>query len=179
MGVEGIRKTGKITEKSYKETDIFPRLEKTREIAVNVKKIFGIHSTCLSSFNASEENIRNHNFQPYKYIIFGTHGILDNSIPWIQQPALVLTQFNNKNKYDGFLTMSEVMELKIPAEFVILTACETGIGENISGEGVMGMGRAFQYAGCETICMSLWEVSEDATVALTNSMINHLKSGEQ
>jgi CHAT domain-containing protein len=73
--------------------------------------------------------------------------------------------------------MSQVMGLKIPAEVVALPACQTGVGKNVSGEGVMGMGRAFQYAGSKNVLMSLYSVAEDATVALTISVFDRLAEG--
>ncbi|MFA6318156.1 MAG: CHAT domain-containing protein, partial [Elusimicrobiota bacterium] len=59
-----------------------------------------------------------------------------------------------------------------------LTACRTGEGRKLSGEGVLGMGRAFQYAGAGNVLMSMWSVEEGATVSLTNSFFGHLKSGK-
>ncbi len=117
------------------------------------------------------------NLTGFSYIIFATHGILDNTVPWIREPALVLSQVGNKPPYDGFLTMSEIMGMKIPAKLALLLACRTGIGESVSGEGVMGLGRAFQFAGCGNTVMSLWLVNEDATVVLTTEMLKNLKGG--
>ena len=57
-------------------------------------------------------------------------------------------------------------------------SCETGVGKNVRGEGVMGMGRAFQFAGAGNVLMSLWSVAEDATVALSNSFFKNLKDGK-
>jgi len=74
--------------------------------------------------------------------------------------------------------MTEVMGLKMGGEVVALTACETGVGKDVSGEGVMGMGRAFQYAGCGNVLMSLWSVAEDATVSLSNAFFRNLKEGK-
>ena len=113
----------------------------------------------------------------YRYLTFATHGILDRTVPYIKEPALVLTQVGNPEGYDGFLTMSEVMGLKLDAEVVALTACETGVGKNVSGEGVMGMGRAFQYAGAQNVLVSLWSVAETSATQLTSAFFKHLKEG--
>jgi len=177
MGVAGLKKKGEKKEEITEE-DIFPRLEKTQEIAKGIKELFGKKATVLIGEKAKEKKIKKLKFAKYKYITFATHGILDNTVPWIREPALVLTQIGNSKEYDGFLTMSEVMGLKMSAEVVSLTACETGVGKNVSGEGVMGMGRAFQYAGCGNVLMSLWSVAEDATVALSNAFFKNLKEGK-
>ena len=73
--------------------------------------------------------------------------------------------------------MSEVMGLKMNADLVALTACQTGLGTKISGEGTMGMGRAFQYAGAKCVLMSLWSVGQAASVSLVENLFKYLKEG--
>ena len=111
----------------------------------------------------------------YRYLVFATHGLLDKDVAYIQQPALVLSQVNTK---DGFLTMTEVMGLKLNSDVVALTACSTGVGKRVPGEGVMHMGRGFQYAGARSVLMSLWSVAEDSTTYLTERFFIHLKEGK-
>jgi CHAT domain-containing protein len=146
-----------------------------------IKNMFGAKSTVLIGPDAKEEEVIKLPLEKYRYkyryITFGTHGILDNTVPYIKEPALVLSQIGNSEGYDGFLTMSEVMGLKMKSDVVALTACETGVGKNVSGEGVMGMGRAFQYAGAGNVLMSLWSVDESAAVELTKSFLSYLKDG--
>ena len=93
---------------------------------------------------------------------------------------------------NGFLTMTEVMDLKFNADVAALTACNTGIGKNLTGEGVMGMGRAFQYAGAMSVLMSLWSVlmslwsvlmslwsvEDESTNLLTERFFACLKAGK-
>ena len=79
---------------------------------------------------------------------------------------------------DGYLRMSEVMGLRLNADLVALTACQTGVGNRVSGEGMMGMGRAFQYAGARSVLMSLWAVSEKASVMLVEEFFRNLKEGK-
>lgn len=90
----------------------------------------------------------------------------------------MLTLVNQPQGKDGFLRLSEVMGLKLNADIVALTACQTGLGKHISGEGTMGMGRAFQYAGAKSVLMSLWSVSEKASVDLVGNFFKHLKEGK-
>jgi len=178
MGVGGVKKKGETVETEEDVDTIFPRLEKTREIAESIKTLFTGNSTVLIGPDAKEEEVVKLPLEKYRYITFATHGILDKTVPYIQEPALVLSQVGNGEGYDGFLTMSEVMGLKMSAEVVALTACQTGVGKNVSGEGVMGMGRAFQYAGCGNVLMSLWSVEETATVNLANKFFKNLKEGK-
>ena len=74
--------------------------------------------------------------------------------------------------------MTEVMGLNINADIVALTACQTGLGKRTAGEGTMGMGRAFQYAGARSVLMSLWSVSEVASVNLVKSFFRNMKEGK-
>jgi CHAT domain-containing protein len=113
----------------------------------------------------------------YRSIIFATHGYFGSDLPGIQEPVLVLTQVNLPEGQDGFLRLSEVMGLKLNCDIAVLTACGSGIGKHISGEGAMGMGRAFQYAGARSVLMSLWNVAERSSVMLAQSFFRHLNEG--
>jgi len=157
----------------------FPRLEETSVLAKRLDKIFDNKVDVLEGLSASYANLKKHNLKNYKYLVFATHGILDSQVPGIREPALVLTQLGNPEDQDGFLTMTEVMDLSLDAGCSALTACETGLGKNISGEGVMGMGRAFQYAGSRSVLVSLWSVAEESTTKLTERFFYYLKIGKK
>lgn len=175
MGVKGLKKEASGKKAGH---ELFPRLAKTRELVKISRLLFADDSVVYSGDRAKEENLVILDFKEYKYLIFATHGILDNTVPWIKEPSLVLTQVGNHEKFDGFLSMSEIMALRIPSEVVMLVACQTGVGENIRGEGVMGLGRAFQYSGCDNVVMSLWSVAEDATVFMSKKYLENLKEGK-
>jgi len=179
MGVKGIRLRDEQRASAVDADAIFPRLEKTTVLAQSVQALFGKNAVVFSGSQASEEKIRAMDLSQYRYLTFATHGILDRTVPYIQEPALVLTQIGNPEGYDGFLTMSEVMGLKLEAEVVALTACETGVGKRVSGEGVMGMGRAFQYAGAQNVLVSLWSVAETSATDLTAAFFSYVKEGKE
>jgi len=111
----------------------------------------------------------------YDKIVFATHGYFGKDLAPIMEPVLVLTLVPPGT--DGFLRMTEVMGLNMNADIVALTACQTGLGKKISGEGTMGMGRAFQYAGARSVLMSLWSVHEVATMNLIKSFFRNMKEG--
>jgi CHAT domain-containing protein len=157
----------------------FNRLPQTTELANQMRRIFGRKTKVLIGQEAREDHVYFSPLSEYRYLTFATHGILDKTIPYIQEPALVLTQVNNPDTCDGFLTMSEVMGLNLQADVVALTACETGLGENVSGEGVMGMGRAFQYAGARNVFVSLWSVAEASSTELTLAFFQHINNGKK
>lgn len=171
MGVSGVRAKGG---GSRPEEGLFPRLEKTRELGTLFQTLFRGKATVLAGAEAGEKALASLPLGDYRYAVFGTHGILDADIPYVREPALVLAKGSGS---DGFLTMSEVMALKLPAEVVALTACQTGVGRSVGGEGVMGMGRAFQYAGADSVLMSLWPVAEDGAVALAGEFFTALSAG--
>ena len=157
----------------------FPRLEQTSVLARRLDKNFNNSADVLEGLDATYANLKKHDLKKYRYLVFATHGILGNHVPGIREPALVLTQLGNPEDEDGFLTMSEVMGLRLDATCSALTACETGLGRNVSGEGVMGMGRAFQYAGSKSVLVSLWSVAEESTTKLTERFFYYLKIGKK
>jgi CHAT domain-containing protein len=92
----------------------------------------------------------------FKHIVFATHGFYGSSERGIKEPVLCLTLIPQST--EGLLCMSEVLGLRLNADLVTLTACQSGLGKKVPDEGIMGMGRAFQYAGARSVLMSLWSV---------------------
>ena len=96
---------------------------------------------------------------------FATHGYLDSERPGFS--ALVLSMVDEQgNPQDGFLRANEVFNLTLPAELVVLSACQTGVGKKIRSEGLVGLTRRFMYAGAARVVVSLWSVSDKATSEL-------------
>ncbi|MGO8877882.1 MAG: CHAT domain-containing tetratricopeptide repeat protein [Desulfomonilaceae bacterium] len=170
MGAEGGKDNGGLK---------FARLELTGKLADTLVKNDKSGSHLCKGFDATKDNFLQ-NIKPslknYNKIVFATHGYFGKDLPGIMEPVLVLTLVPLGT--DGFLRMTEVMGLDINAEIIALTACQTGLGTKVSGEGTMGMGRAFQYAGGRSVLMSLWSVSEVASVRLVKSFFDHLKVGK-
>jgi CHAT domain-containing protein len=127
---------------------------------------------------AQKSELLQKDLKPYQSLLFATHGYFGKDLPGIQEPVLILTLVDQPKDQNGFLRLSEVMGLKLNCDVAALTACQTGLGRVISGEGTMGMGRAFQYAGAKSVIMSLWSVSETASVNLVESFFGHLKEGK-
>lgn len=112
---------------------------------------------------ASEEGLEATDVSKYRVVHVATHGLLNAERP--QFTGLVLSLVGNKSE-DGFLRTDEVFNLKLGAPFVMLSACETGLGKEKRGEGVMGLTRAFMYAGAPTVGVSLWSVADKSTADL-------------
>jgi CHAT domain-containing protein/tetratricopeptide (TPR) repeat protein len=125
--------------------------------------------------NASEEQLKNNNLAEYKIIHFATHSIINNNNP--SQSTIVLSRGKDPNE-DGFLWMREIYNLKLNSDLVTLSACETGLGELIHGEGIVGLNKGFFYAGTSAVLMSLWAVNDQASCQLMERFYRHLKSSE-
>jgi hypothetical protein len=156
----------------------FPRLPLTGELGKSLKTLEPNRTERYTDLKACKSLLFKKRLDTYGSMVFATHGYFGKDLPGIQEPVLVLTLVDQPKDQDGFLRLSEVMGLKLNADMVALTACQTGLGRRISGEGTMGMGRAFQYAGAKTVLMSLWSVSENTSVQLVESFFKHLKEGK-
>lgn len=155
------------------------RLELTSKLSAELAKIFKTDSTDqLTGIDASENKLKKTDLLKYKYIVFATHGIIDSKVSGIMEPALILTQIDNRDGENGFLTLSKVMNLKMNSDVTALTACQTWSGKFVGGEGVMGLGRAFQYAGSKSVLASLWSVADKSTILLVERFFNYQKVGQ-
>lgn len=155
------------------------RLSETGELAQYLERLYGDRSDVFTGLDASKGNLLERigpDVGHFSVLVFATHGLATNRIPGIAEPALALSAV--PEGMDMFLTMSEVMGMNLNAELAALTACQSGSGEVLAGEGVMSMGRAFQAAGAKAVLMSLWSVSENASVSLMESFFKHVKEGK-
>lgn len=101
----------------------------------------------------------------YRYLHFATHGYLDTERPELS--ALVLSQLDaDGHAVDGFLRVNDISNSGLDADLVVLSACQTGLGKEVRGEGLMGLTRAFMYAGVPRVIVSLWSVNDRATAGL-------------
>jgi CHAT domain-containing protein len=121
---------------------------------------------------ATEKNLKSLDLQQYKYIHFASHGLIDEQKP--QFSALILSP-DAKNEEDGFLTAREVFDLKLNADLVVLSACKTGLGKRIRGEGVTGLSRAFLCAGAPSVLVSLWNVYDHSTAEFMKDFYQSLE----
>ncbi len=127
---------------------------------------------------ASRSNVfkfsNNKRLDDYQYVLFAAHAVLPNEITHINQPAIVLSNPDT----EGYLTMADAFALDMNADFVMLSACNTGRGKNIRGEGVRGLTRAFMYAGTPAVSVSLWSVESRSTKALSINLFKYLQAGK-
>lgn len=113
-------------------------------------------------FEVNRARVMNPNLGEYRIIHFATHGILNTEHPGLS--GLVLSQFDEQGRpQDGFLRLHDIYNLSLPVEVVVLSACDTGLGKDIRGEGLLGLTRGFMYAGASSVVASLWKVDDEAT----------------
>ena len=129
--------------------------------------------TVFQRKEASEEQFKHNDLDNYKIIHFATHSIIDERRPL--RSSIVLS-LDKDPEEDGFLQMREVYNIKLNADLVTLSSCQTGLGERIRGEGIEGINRAFFYAGSSSILMSLWPVNDEASCQLMERFYTHLRS---
>ncbi len=121
---------------------------------------------------ACEQNVKTASLDKFRYVHFAAHGIIDEDFP--ARSGLVLSSESN-SKDDGVLQMGEVMRLKMNADVVTLSACRTGLGKLLNGEGMIGLSRAFLYAGSKSVVVSLWNVNDGATASLMKAFYKNLQ----
>ncbi len=150
------------------------RLAGTRTEAEQIVKLAKTSSTQADMWldlDASEDNIDARDISKYRVLHIATHGLLNAERP--QFTGLVLSLVGNKSE-DGFLRTDEVFNLRLGSPLVMLSACETGLGKEKRGEGVMGLTRAFMYAGAPTVGVSLWSVADKSTAELMTDFYKRL-----
>ena len=116
-------------------------------------------------FEANLTRVRNPELADYQILHFATHSLLNNRHPGLSGIVLSLVDAQGQQQ-DGFLRLSDVYNLNLKADLVVLSACETALGKNVKGEGMVGLTRGFMYAGTPRVVASLWKVSDRATVEL-------------
>ncbi|MCG8568757.1 MAG: CHAT domain-containing protein, partial [Spirochaetes bacterium] len=141
----------------------------------NIKAIYK-KATIKTKTQASEDVVKSMSakgeLSQYQVIHFATHGLVLPEIPELS--AIVLSQ-NQNDQEDGYLRVDEITQLKINADFVNLSACDTGLGKIYQGEGVIGLTQSFLIAGAKGISVSLWPISDEGTKEFMTSLYQLVK----
>jgi CHAT domain-containing protein len=125
---------------------------------------------------ASEATVKQSDLSGYRVVYFATHGLIAGEVGGLGEPALALsTPAAATALDDGLLTASEVAQLKLNADWVVLSACNTAAGDKQGAEAFSGLARAFFYAGARTLLVSHWPVDSGAAVKLTTKSFEILK----
>jgi tetratricopeptide (TPR) repeat protein len=116
-------------------------------------------------FDASKEIATSEELSKYRYIHIATHGLINSKNPELSGVVLSLVDKEGRQQ-SGFLKLNEIYNLKLNAELVVLSGCQTGLGKEIRGEGLVGLTRGFMYSGAKSVVASLWSVQDFTTSEL-------------
>jgi CHAT domain-containing protein len=129
-------------------------------------------------FAASRATAISPNLSKYRILHFATHALINNQHPELSGIVLSLVDEQGRAQ-DGFLRTHEIYHLKLPAELVVLSGCQTGLGKEIRGEGLVGLTRGFMYAGAARVLVSLWSLDDRATAELMKQFYKRMLGKEQ
>ncbi len=140
-------------------------------------KILGSsNADSFDGFAASRERLLNTNLADYKVLHFATHGIANKVRPDLS--GIVLSRFGENGQHqDEFVRLEDIYGMKLKADLVVLSACETGIGKELKGEGTMSLNNAFLQSGSRSVLASLWKVEDNATRELMAEFYSGIASG--
>ena len=155
---------------------IFERLPDTGKEVNSIAGLFTAEqSTVRTGLEARKRDLLQTDLGRFRFVHFATHGFVPVE-PGIREPALILS-YDGKDEERMMLTLSEIIQLKLHAEMVVLSACNTGSGKVTRAEGVSSLGTAFLAAGASSVMMSLWQVADQSTAILMQEFYKNLLSG--
>jgi CHAT domain-containing protein len=127
--------------------------------------------------DATETAVKSADLSHYRIVYFATHGLIAGEVQGLGEPALVFSLPDAPTEMDdGLLTASEVTQLHLDAEWVVLSACNTAAGQTPGAEALSGLARAFFHAGTRAMLVSHWRVGSEAAAQLTTSSFEILQS---
>jgi CHAT domain-containing protein len=166
-----------LNSESFDPSVIEPLFYAKRELA-NLRDAARNGETFVASgFAATREKLLNADLTQYAILHFATHGLLDPKRP--ENSGLVLSTVNRDGQaQNGFVGLPDIYGLRAPVDLVVLSACQTALGKDMRGEGLLGLTRGFMYAGASSVIASLWKVDDEATAELMRqSYTNMLQNG--
>ncbi|OKH29562.1 hypothetical protein NIES2101_43275, partial [Calothrix sp. HK-06] len=147
--------------------DGMARLKETRAEADEILKLVSPQEAIHAyDFDANYNFVTNPELKKYRFLLFATHGIVDTTNPELSGIALSQVDKQGKPVDKGYLRLGDIFNLDLSAELVVLSACETGLGKDVKGEGLVGLTRGLMYAGSKRAVVSLWQVSDEGTSKL-------------
>jgi CHAT domain-containing protein len=138
-----------------------------------IARLFGRPVRILEGAAATEQALRDADLSSVSILHFATHGLIDEGQP--ERSALVLTASPPRD--DGVLQVREIYRLKLRSALVTLSACDTALGQHVRGEGIIGLSRAFFYAGADAVVASLWSVNDRSTARFMTEFYSGLARG--
>jgi CHAT domain-containing protein len=157
--------------------EVLPRLPFTRREAQAILALAPARDTRVAlSFDATRQAAVGGVLSDYRFVHFATHGFFNDAHPELSGLVLSLVDRDGKPQ-EGFLSAGEVFNMKLSADLVVLSGCRTALGKQMKGEGVVGLTRAFMYAGTSRVLASLWNVDDAASAALMTRFYEGMLKG--
>jgi CHAT domain-containing protein/Tfp pilus assembly protein PilF len=155
-----------------------PQLPDTADELNAVAKDLGVAAADIHlGSDASETTVKRAKLSDYSILYFATHGLVAGDVKGLAEPSLALSMPAQPSEFDdGLLTSSEVAQLKLNADWVVLSACNTIAGDKPGAEALSGLARSFFYAGARALLVSHWAVDSEAATRLTTLTFDRLKS---
>jgi CHAT domain-containing protein/Tfp pilus assembly protein PilF len=154
-----------------------PLLDTADELKAIAKKLGAAPGDIHLASDASETVVKRTALADYRVVYFATHGLVAGDVEGLGEPSLALTLPKQPTELDdGLLTASEVAQLKLNADWVVLSACNTTAADKPGAEALSGLARAFIYAGARTLLVSHWSVDSEAATRLTTSTFALMKA---
>ncbi|HJX90125.1 MAG TPA: CHAT domain-containing protein, partial [Pyrinomonadaceae bacterium] len=155
----------------------FPRLRFSREEADQIMKLVPRNNNLEAlDFAANKSAATSADLSQYRIVHFATHGLINSRHTDLSGIVLSLVDQDGKPQ-NGFLRLYDIYNMNLSAELVVLSACQTALGKDIKGEGLVGLTRAFMYAGAPRIVASLWRTEDRATAVLMNRFYESMLAG--
>ena len=159
-----------------------PRLPDTAEEVRQIARTLGADPVAdvFLGENANEKTVRSMRLDDRRVVMFATHGLVPGEVDGLSQPALALSAPDVAGvDGDGLLTVEKILGLKLDADWVVLSACNTAAGEGGGAEAVSGLGRAFFYAGARALLVTHWPVETTSARALTTDLFRRQAAAPQ
>ncbi len=151
-----------------------PRLPHTaREARAIIDLLAAPYGRAFVGFEATKEAVMSGRVAPFQILHFATHALIDEQFPELS--GLVLSRRDAQGlPVDGYLHLHEIYGLRLDAELVVLSGCQTALGQQVRGDGLVSLARGFFYAGASRLLVSLWSVDDEATAELMAAFYRHL-----
>lgn len=144
----------------------FSRLRFSRREAEEIMRFSDSQESFAAlDFGANLKTALSSQIQNARFVHFATHGIINSQFPELSSIVLSLID-ENGNPQEGLLQLPDIYNMKLNADLVVLSACDSALGKEINGEGIIGLSRGFMYAGSPSVIASLWKVEDRATAEL-------------
>ena len=174
-----LRSAPKTAGVSSAELALLPRLPDTKQEIQDIGRVLSAgDGDIFLNRQASVKAVMETDLSNRKVVMFATHGLVPGELNGLTQPALALSSPDvTGDQDDGLLTMDKVLSLKLDADWVVLSACNTASGEGAGSEAVSGLGRAFFFAGAKALLVSNWPVDSVAARTLMTDLFQRQQSG--